>query len=287
MSKVAEIKSGKYSELPLRIASAAVLAAFALFCTWVGGRTFELLALVLSALIFYEFQSMVKAHLPSKFLIAALGFLVLILTFYILGDHRSGLILLAVGCVALALWHWITQKRIWAAVLLLYAAAPFMALVDMRAGPSGFFIILFVFACVWGADTFAYFSGKTFGGPKLAPKISPNKTWSGFIGGIIGAIVISALLELAFGYPISLRAIVLAILLALFSQLGDLFESWIKRRFGLKDSGKIIPGHGGILDRIDGLIFAIAAAWVISYSVSSDTIPNTLLPDFLMQAFFI
>ena len=108
-----------------------------------------------------------------------------------------------------------------------------------------------------------------------------------YYGGIIGAIIISALLELAFGYSISLRAIVLAILLALFSQLGDLFESWIKRRFGLKDSGKIIPGHGGILDRIDGLIFAIAAAWIISYAVSSDTIPNTLLPDFLMQAFFI
>ncbi len=155
----------------------------------------------------------------------------------------------------------------------------------MRNGTAGLFIILFVFACVWGADTFAYFFGKTFGGPKLAPAISPNKTWSGFIGGFIGAIVISCLLELAFGYPIGLAAIFLAAYLALASQMGDLFESWIKRRFGHKDSGRIIPGHGGLLDRIDGLIFAIVAAWLLSLSIAPDGFAGSVLSDTLLGRF--
>lgn len=282
-----EVEKGKYSELPLRIASAIVLAAFALLCTWLGGKTFELLAVFLSAVIFYEFQAMVKPHLPYKFLVTSLAIVAIIIAFYFLGDHQSGLILLGVGALVLGAWEWLSQKRVWGSVLLIYAAAPFIALVDMRAGPSGFFIILFVFACVWGADTFAYFAGKTFGGPKLAPNISPNKTWSGFLGGLLGAIVISALLELVFGYTVSINAVFLAILLALFSQLGDLFESWIKRKFGLKDSGKIIPGHGGLLDRIDGLIFAIAAAWMISYIVSNQMGGAKLLPDLLIQTFFV
>ena len=280
-------KTGKYAELPLRIASAVVLAAFALLCAWIGGKTFTLLAIALALLIFFEFRAMVRIHLPSRFAFAAFGFLLLVFGFYLVNQQVSGLIILAAGTGVMLIWEWVAQRRIWGAILLLYAAIPFAALVDMREGESGFFIILFVFACVWGADTFAYFSGKTFGGPKLAPAISPNKTWSGFIGGIVGAIVISAMLEVGFGYSVSLPAVVLAILLALFSQFGDLFESWVKRKFGVKDSGTIIPGHGGLLDRIDGLIFAIAAAWVISFLVSNQQEGSLILPQFLMQTFFI
>ncbi len=162
--------AGKYAELPLRIASAAVLAAFALLCTWIGGKTFTLLAIALALLIFFEFRAMVRSHLPSRFAFAAFGFLLLVFGFYLVNQQISGLIILGVGTGVLLLWEWIVQRRIWGAVLLVYAAVPFAALVDMREGDSGFFIILFVFACVWGADTFAYFSGKTFGGPKLAPR---------------------------------------------------------------------------------------------------------------------
>jgi len=171
-------------------------------------------------------------------------------------------------------------------VALAYAALPFVALVEMRAGGAGLFIILFVFACVWGADTFAYFFGKTLGGPKLAPAISPNKTWSGFVGGFIGAIAISVLLELAFSYPVGTGAVLLAVILAFASQIGDLFESWVKRRFGHKDSGKLIPGHGGVLDRIDGLIFAIIAAWLISLAFIPGEFVDGDLSDSLLGRFF-
>ncbi|MGB7285587.1 MAG: phosphatidate cytidylyltransferase [Salaquimonas sp.] len=286
MPEIKNKKTGQYSELPLRIASAIVLAAFAIFCTWMGGDTFRLLAMFLSILIFVEFRGMIRSHLPFPIGVFAGLLLLILFGSYFVGRPFSGLAIIAAGAVLLALWEVVVRRSIWGAVLLLYSAIPFAALVDMREGEAGFFIILFVFACVWGADTFAYFSGKTFGGPKLAPAISPNKTWSGFFGGFAGAIIVSTLVDVWFGFPIGIFAILLAVALAFFSQIGDLFESWVKRRFGLKDSGKLIPGHGGILDRIDGLIFAIAGAWVISLLFAPQAFEAKTLPKALIQAIF-
>ena len=150
MAKVEQTMAGKYAELPLRIASAVVLAAFALLCTWMGGKTFTLLAIALALLVFFEFRAMVRSQLPSRFAFAAFGFLLLVFGFYLVNQQVSGLIILAAGTGVMLIWEWVAQRRIWGAVLLLYAAIPFAALVDMREGESGFFIILFVFACVWG-----------------------------------------------------------------------------------------------------------------------------------------
>jgi phosphatidate cytidylyltransferase len=254
----------RYSELPVRIASAAVLAFFALFCTWMGGQTFTLLALVLSLVIYYEFFTMVRQRMPKHIALVALAFLILLYASYLVGRPVSGLVIIALGALIMMIWEWLLQRSIWAGSLLLYSGLPFAAMADLRLGSSGFLAILFVFACVWGADTFAYFSGKTFGGPKLAPRISPNKTWSGFFGGLAGAVVISSALLLLFGVSPTMASFVFAIILALFSQAGDLYESWMKRLVGLKDSSQLIPGHGGFLDRIDGLIFAIIAAWIFA-----------------------
>lgn len=286
MTQTGKIGTGKYAELPLRIASAVVLAAFVVFCTWMGGDTFRLLALVISVLVFVEFRGMVKARMPFLIGLFALGMLAILFGSYFVDRAFSGLMIIAIGVVLLGIWEFTIRRSVWGGVLLLYAAVPFAALVDMRAGEGGLFIILFVFACVWGADTFAYFAGKTFGGPKLAPAISPNKTWSGFIGGLVGAIVISIALEMAFGYRIGPFAVFLAIFLAVISQLGDLFESWVKRRVGVKDSGKLIPGHGGILDRIDGLIFAIAGAWIVTIAASPADFERKSLPTALINMIF-
>ncbi len=268
MGQISNNKSGQYAELPLRIASALVLAGFALFCTWMGGDTFRLLAVVLSVIIFAEFRSLVKAMLPNRVAITAFGFLFLLIGAYFAGRPETGLIIGAIGVMALGIWEWMIRRSVWGATALLYAGLPFVALTDMRAGANGLFIILFVFACVWGADTFAYFTGKTFGGPKLAPSISPNKTWSGFLGGFAGAILVSIVVDVGFGHAVTAGPILLAVILAFTSQIGDLFESWVKRRFGQKDSGRIIPGHGGLLDRIDGLIFAIATAWLLAIVIA-------------------
>jgi len=129
---------------------------------------------------------------------------------------------------------------------------------------------------VWATDIFAYFVGRAIGGPKLAPRISPGKTWSGAIGGAVAAIIAGTAVVWSFFSADDLRIPVLALVLSVCSQIGDLFESFIKRRFGVKDSSHLIPGHGGVMDRVDGLIFACFAAFllaiVISLTMSGETL---------------
>jgi phosphatidate cytidylyltransferase len=117
-------------------------------------------------------------------------------------------------------------------------------------------------AIVWSADTLAYFAGRVIGGPKLAPSISPNKTWAGLAGAMAGAAIASAVCAAAFGLPAVIWLALLGAALAVVEQGGDLFKSAWKRHFGVKDSGRLIPGHGGIIDRVDGMlaVAAIAAA---------------------------
>ena len=122
--------------------------------------------------------------------------------------------------------------------------------------------ILLLFACVWTADTLAYFAGRTFGGPKLMPSVSPNKTWSGFFGAVFGGLVGAVLLFHFSGLDNLMAAGLLGAAIGGLEQGGDLFESAAKRKFGIKDSGSIIPGHGGVLDRVDGLVAAAVAAWL-------------------------
>jgi len=139
---------------------------------------------------------------------------------------------------------------------------------------------------VWGTDIAAYFTGRAIGGPKLAPRISPGKTWSGAVGGAVIAMIAGTALiyvvEGAFLWPVAFLALILSII----SQSGDLFESYIKRRFGVKDSSHLIPGHGGVMDRVDGLVFASIAAFLVDavLVVSNITLPAglslTALPGF-------
>ncbi len=127
----------------------------------------------------------------------------------------------------------------------------------------GLIAILFLFAVVWATDILAYFVGRAVGGPKLAPSISPGKTQSGALGGAVGGVIAGVLLAMAAGVPNLLTIAVVALVLSIVAQAGDLFESWIKRRHGVKDSGWIIPGHGGVMDRVDGLVAAGFALYVL------------------------
>lgn len=146
----------------------------------------------------------------------------------------------------------------------LYVALPMMALAWIRGiggntgglGDMGMLYVFWTFLIVWAVDVGGYFFGKGIGGPKLAPKISPNKTWAGFIGGTVLAMFVTWILVLVVGDPRMGYALGAAALVGMVSQIGDLFESAIKRAFNVKDSGQLIPGHGGILDRVDGLVFA-------------------------------
>ncbi|MFC1659447.1 phosphatidate cytidylyltransferase, partial [Pseudomonadota bacterium] len=171
----------------------------------------------------------------------------------------NGLILLIAVLMALE-WHEITKKgedkKFWLILGLCYVIIPSLLLMTLRDVRNGADIILWMFAIVWGTDTAAYFVGKNIGGPQLAPKISPNKTWSGLFGGIFASMVIGFIGGLFFEGSIRFF-IFFSGFLAIVEQIGDLFESKIKRKFNVKESGTVIPGHGGILDRVDGLLFVV------------------------------
>ncbi len=177
-----------------------------------------------------------------------------------LGLGAPGVALLwgVAGALAVAIF---VRPPIWAAGGVLYAAALLVPVVVLRGELRlGLVAVLFLFATVWATDVAALYSGRYFGGPKLAPKISPAKTWSGAIGGalagIAGGIALLAVMRFEFGAIHFLVALAVTVV----AQLGDLFESWVKRRFSVKDTGEIIPGHGGLMDRLDGFIAAGLAA---------------------------
>ena len=147
---------------------------------------------------------------------------------------------------------------------LAYAGTVALAPVALRRDPEyGLVALLFLMAVVWASDIGAFFAGRLIGGPKLAPVVSPNKTWSGAVGGTLGAVAAGGAVAAAAGLVNSLAVVCLALLLSVVSQAGDLFESGVKRRFGVKDSSRLIPGHGGLMDRLDGFLAAAGAAGLL------------------------
>jgi phosphatidate cytidylyltransferase len=139
----------------------------------------------------------------------------------------------------------------------IFSLVPCLSLLYLRFadGQNGFYLTLWLFCSIWSFDTFAFFSGKLIGGPKLLPKISPKKTWSGFIFGIFLSLITSLILHKAFNFSTNIIVFILiSIIIPVLSQIGDLIESKFKRYHQVKDSGKIIPGHGGVLDRMDGFL---------------------------------
>lgn len=186
------------------------------------------------------------------------------------GGPWAGLV--AAAAVGLA-WEWWSLvrrrpgRRPWLMLAggAVYLAPAIWALLWLRAAPLiGLANVLFVLLVVWASDIGAYLAGRWLGGPKLAPAISPGKTWSGAAGGTLAAMCVGGVLH--FGWPAgpAIQAIAVAAALSVLSQLGDLFESGLKRHFGVKDSSRLIPGHGGLLDRLDGVLVAAPVAAVFA-----------------------
>lgn len=252
-----------------RIATGVVLIILALFAVWRGGPVFAALIAVATLIMFSEWA--VMHRLGRGIRLAGLALLAGVLVVIQLATAGEALVALAGGAGLIWLFAARLQKGagFWAAAGLLYAGLPALALIWVRGLPLGLAATVFLLVCVWAADIIAFFTGRAIGGPKLAPSISPNKTWSGAIGGIVGAMVIGG--GLAAAYLASFGGIKagyffgLAGALAGLSVLGDLLESGLKRRAGVKDSGTILPGHGGVMDRLDGLVpVAVAGAAVFA-----------------------
>lgn len=188
-----------------------------------------------------------------------------------LGGWVFVLVWAAISLLVLQEWLAITRMKpdfaLWGLAGIIYAVALFFSVYALRDHARyGLTAILFLFAVVWAADVFAYFAGRAFGGPKLAPRISPKKTWSGAVGGLVGAVVAGLALLAFTGVAVRPAHGVLAIALGIASIGGDLFESAFKRKFAVKDSGRLIPGHGGFMDRLDGFIVAAVLAAIVGIS---------------------
>lgn len=261
-------------ELRLRIISGIVLAAVVLVATWLGGIVFSLLAALISVLIFYEWSTITGQSRTSR--LTAFGFasVVVVAIEYVFrsisGGYFSGMALLLAFTLVSIVIGAIRKRGYWLAGGIFYAGLSGLSLAALRgADHDGLVNMLFIFAIVWATDILAYFVGRAIGGPKLAPPISPGKTWSGAIGGTVAGIIAGTLVVYFAGGAVTVWHALIAAVLSIGSQIGDLFESWIKRRFGVKDSSRLIPGHGGVMDRVDGLVFACFLAFLGGLAVAA------------------
>ncbi len=259
--------AGRVRDIGLRAASAIVLAPAAMLATWAGGFWFLGLVLVGTMLLAMEWATM---SAPRNWRNVASAVTVALFVPAILmhfGQTALSLTMLVVGAGLAGLWAKLRHDDgVDAAYGVLYLGWPIALLIWLRDVDTslGLYWTVLVFAVAWSSDILAYLVGSTVGGPKLWPRFSPNKTWSGFIGGLVAGMAAGAVMAgwLEMGRLGVVWGALLGLAAALATMAGDLWESALKRRFGVKDSGTIIPGHGGLLDRVDGLMFAIVVVAV-------------------------
>lgn len=270
------MSGGQASNLRQRVVSGAVLVVVALALTWAGDVWYRLLAAAISGTVLYEWLAMtVRSEKPSNRWLAA-GLLAVLLILLVTGASISFLSMALVGAVVVTGAHAARfGAGVWPTLGLAYAGLLGIALSALRgADAAGLSATLYLFAVVWATDILAYFVGRAVGGPKLAPAISPGKTWSGAAGGTVAAVVAGIFVAGQLGSPLGWAALLaLTLVLSVVSQGGDLFESWIKRRFGAKDSSQLIPGHGGVMDRVDGLATAAFVLFLLGAAIAGPNAP--------------
>lgn len=244
----------RFADLGLRVASGIALAAIAFVDIWAGGPWATAFISLVLVLMLWEYHRMVtgdgRATSPAFLTAAVLGAAAIAVTS--LRGTPSGIATLAVGAVAVAVVG--RPRSGWLVAGFVYMGLAMGALIVLRARePEGVWLILWLVLVVVAADVGAYFVGRSVGGPKLWPAVSPGKTWSGALGGLAFAGLTGVLFGLAVGWS-PIRIGLLSLGIAVCSQLGDLLESAVKRRFGVKDASALIPGHGGVMDRLDGVM---------------------------------
>jgi phosphatidate cytidylyltransferase len=290
MAAPAEPIPKRASSLTLRILSAAVLIPIVGLAAYLGSPWWDLLVVLFGAVMIWEWSRIAaKSRAVSdriSLLIARVSVVLVVLV--LLGSAfpsaspalRLALeaprsVLFASVLVMLLALPFYGVAALWFGLGMVYVTVPCIALISMRGNePFGLIEIIWLVSLVIAADTCAYIAGRSIGGPKLAPRISPNKTWAGLGGAIVGAAIVGAITSIWMGSAVI--QIWLAIggcaALAIVEQAGDLAESAFKRHFGVKDSGRIIPGHGGALDRVDGLMAVATAVAIIEFFLSRGSV---------------
>lgn len=251
--------SARGSETIARVVSSLVLGLLALLATLAGGWSAATFLAIALGIVHIEWARMTdRSPWPTAVFTAGL---IVAMAMVAIGYVAGGLMIVATAIATSAL-----TMRVWRPVGVAYVSTFGIGLLLMRLSPDeGLRAVLLILLVVVATDTAAYFIGRAVGGAKLWPAVSPNKTRAGAIGGLAGAIVIGTATAMVLGLAPSLPLVAVIAGLSLASQAGDLFESWVKRQFGVKDSGRLIPGHGGLMDRVDGLVFASAFALAVGW----------------------
>jgi phosphatidate cytidylyltransferase len=270
-----------YPELTLRIYSALVLVAIALALTWASPHSFAVLITLFITAMAWEWGRLVRGKGFDTAFGIQLGATLFAAWTAVEGCPGCGVLTVVIGTMAVFLLRSLSvgmTEAWWSAGGVYYAGLPAVALIWIRGDDQyGWLAILYIFAIVWTTDTAAYAVGRIVGGPKLAPRISPKKTWSGFLGGALVAGAVGVLFGMWMGNTDLVKLGLLSLVLAVASQLGDLGESAMKRLFDTKDSSGLIPGHGGVIDRIDGLIFVAFAAALLAWALDPSQPGHALL----------
>lgn len=248
--------TGMSNELRTRAIVGIILISVALGALFAGGFLFWLLLVVAGVLMQGEWGGLTGATPENR----KLAMFAVSVPLAILCPVAAGVSWLAFGLMAAAFFFVaLVGRSVKLALGVPYICIPVMALLFLRGQvPDGLLLTLWALSLVWATDIGAYFAGRSIGGPKLAPRVSPSKTWSGLGGGVLAALCAGFLLHRFAGLPVQLAAA--SGLLAVAAQLGDLLESWMKRGAGVKDSGTLLPGHGGVMDRLDGVVAAAPLA---------------------------
>ena len=244
------------NNLAKRTLSALVMIPAALGAVWAGGWLFKILLLAATVLMYWEWKTLVLSKKPEttgKVSTRRMAW------------FAAGAVYIALPVIAVA---YIRLHHIPMCAPVLAALAP----CDTELKDPSAYPLIWLLAVVWATDIGAYIFGRLIGGPKLASRISPKKTWAGLIGGMLCAGAVAELLLRSTDFwqvivILPIRPFTVGLLLAVVAQAGDLFESWVKRHYGVKDSGALIPGHGGLLDRVDGLMFASIVFAILMYDV--------------------
>lgn len=260
-----------------RALSGAVLAVVALAGNWAGYVPFALLVLLVSIVMCWEWSGIVRRAAIDAVLAVHAAVVAVAIGLTVVGLPHWGVLLVLLGTLAVYLSA--PRDRACPSVLgVIYVGLPAIGLIWLRGTDSlGAAAIFFIFTIVWTTDTFAYLCGRAIGGPKLWPALSPRKTWAGTLGGIAFAAMAGATFatQLSGSHPAMLALV--AILLSIVAQAGDLAESALKRAFDVKNASNLIPGHGGFLDRMDGVVTAAALAALLAAVRGSQTPAQSLL----------
>ena len=264
-------------DFAVRLVSGLVMVAVVALFTFSGPIPFAALAVVVSLAIAWEWARLVHGPDAGLVMLVQLGAVAAAGLLAASISPGLGLLALCIGAI-LALVLSLDRNSLLAALGVLYAGLPAVSLIWLRSDdPFGLRAVIFLILIVATADTAAFLSGRLLGGPLLWPRVSPKKTWSGLLGAVVAAAVVGAVFWAVVPDGSPLRLAAAGAVLAAVAQAGDLAESALKRRFGAKDTGSLLPGHGGVMDRVDGLVAAAAAVGLAAIVIDMHSPASALL----------